>query len=182
MAFPTAIPTLNENGVTLSPLTQSDSESLFHLVVKNRMHLRIWLNWVDETNAPEHTAEFVQKALLQHSQQTGLYFTIWAENKMLGLISFNWIDKRNKKAIIGYWIDEEHQGKGYTTTACRILIKYGFETLSLHRIEVAVAKGNEKSIAIPLKLGFTKEATLRDAEWINDHFTDLELYSILAST
>lgn len=177
--FPTALPTLKSGGITLSPLTSSDTEQLFHLVVKNRMHLRTWLNWVDETNAVDHTEKFVQDALRQHQEQTGLYYLMWLDNEMIGSISFHWIDKRNKKAIMGYWMDEAHQGKGLTTTAATLLTDYGFKTLGLHRLEIAVAKDNNTSSAIPLKLGFQKEAVLREAEWLNDHFTDLELYSIL---
>lgn len=181
MEFPTALPTLKSGDITLSPLTLTDSETVFHLVVKNRMYLRTWLNWVDETNSVEHTSRFVQKALQQHQDHTGLYYVIWIENLMVGLISFNTIDDHDKKAVVGYWIDEEHQGKGHTTTALKLLVGFGFETLSLHRIEAHVAKENNASSAVPLKLGFQKEAVLREAEWLNDHFTDLELYSILAS-
>lgn len=180
MEFPSTLPTLKSGSITLSPLTVSDTEQLFHLVMKNRMHLRTWLNWVDETNAIEHTAKFVQNAIHQHQEQTGIYYIIWAENAMLGSISYNWIDKRNKKANLGYWIDEESQGKGYTSSACTLLIDYGFKTLGLHRVEIAVAKENTASSAIPLKLGFQKEAVLREAEWLNDHFTDQDLYATLS--
>lgn len=180
MEFPTALPTLKSGDVTLSPLTPSDTEMLFHLVVKNRMYLRTWLNWVDETHAIEHTTAFVQKSLQQHRDHTGLYYIIWIESVMVGIISFNRIDSHDKKAVAGYWIDEDHQGKGYTSTAFKLLIDFGINTLGLHRIEVHIAKENDASSAIPIKLGFQKEAVLREAEWLNDHFTDLEIYSILA--
>ena len=85
----------------------------------------------------------------------------------------------NKKAQIGYWIDEEMQGKGYTTTACRVMVRCGFEVLQLHRVELTIASGNDKSSAVAKKLGFQKEATLIQSEWLNDHFVDQEVYRVL---
>jgi ribosomal-protein-serine acetyltransferase len=179
MQFPSTIPTLHTDGITLSPVSINDVDMIFQLVTKNRMHLRTWLNWVDSNTTVDQTSAFVQNRLQSHEKHTGITYTIWTNNVMIGIISFSRIDEINRIARIGYWIDEEYQGKGYTTHACRELIKLGFDILSLHRIEIAVARENEKSAAIPKRLGFTHEATLTDAEWINDHFTDLELYVLL---
>lgn len=180
MNFPATLPTLKSGSIILSPLTIADVEPLFHLVTKNRMHLRTWLNWVDETNSMDQTSLYVQRALDQHKIHTGVYYTIWTDNVMVGIISLKRIDAHDKKTVIGYWIDEEHQGKGHTTNACRLLVDFSFKTLGLHRVEVHVAKDNNASSAIPIKLGFQKEAILREAEWLNDHFADMELYAILA--
>ncbi|MDP3941650.1 MAG: GNAT family N-acetyltransferase [bacterium] len=180
MQYPAALPTFHEGEVTLSPLTTQDTEPVFKLVMKNRMYLRNWLNWVDQNNAIDQTEKFVRKSLQQHTDHTGMTYTIWTNNIMIGVISFNWIDGLNKKAQIGYWIDEEFQGKGFTTTACRVLVRFGFETLQLHRMELIIASGNDKSSAVAKRIGFQKEATLTQAEWLNDHFTDQEIYRLLA--
>lgn len=179
MQFSTTLPTLRAGNITLSPLTITDIEPLFRLVMKNRMHLRTWLNWVDQNNSIEQTTNFVQKALAKHNSHTGLDYTIWVQNTMIGIISYNYIDEMNKKAQIGYWIDEEHQGKGYMTNACRELVGFGLKTMQLHRIEITITVGNERSSAIAKKLGFKKEATLKESEWLGNHFTDQEIYRLL---
>jgi len=65
------------------------------------------------------------------------------------------------------------------TRATRALVDHGFGDLELHRIVVRCGTGNRASRAIPERLGFTLEGTLREAEWVNDHFNDLVVYAML---
>ncbi len=50
----------------------------------------------------------------------------------------------------------------------------------LNRVEIRCAVGNQKSQAIPKRLGFVQEGVLRDAEWLYDHFVDHLVYAMLA--
>ena len=52
--------------------------------------------------------------------------------------------------------------------------------MGLYRIEIRCAVQNEKSRAIPEKLHFTNEGTIRDGEWLYDKFVDLVIYGMLA--
>ena len=65
------------------------------------------------------------------------------------------------------------------TKACRAVVATAFEKYDLHRIEIRCATGNNKSCAIAKRLGFQYEGTLREAEWLYDHFVDLAVYSML---
>jgi ribosomal-protein-serine acetyltransferase len=82
--------------------------------------------------------------------------------------------------MIGYWLDAACRGKGVMTEACRAFIDHGFMHIGLHRIDIRCAPANRKSCAIPERLGFVQEGTLRDAEWLYDHYVDLVVYSMLA--
>ena len=66
------------------------------------------------------------------------------------------------------------------TRACSALGTHAFDALGLSRVEIRCATENEKSRAIPERLGFTQEGTLRQAEWLHDHFVDLTVYGMLA--
>lgn len=57
------------------------------------------------------------------------------------------------------------------------LVKYLFEDLDLHRIEIRVAVNNLKSIAIPTRLGFEQEGIKPDGQWLYDHYEDLITFS-----
>ncbi len=89
------------------------------------------------------------------------------------------LDQVNRKAEIGYWIAKEFEGKGIITAACRKLITYAFEELELNRVAICAAVGNEKSRAIPERLGFLEEGRARDGLYVNGMHHDLVYYSLL---
>ena len=58
---------------------------------------------------------------------------------------------------IGYWIDQRFSGRGYTTRAVKLLTKFGFESLKLHRIEINLRPENEASKKVAIKAGYLLE-------------------------
>jgi RimJ/RimL family protein N-acetyltransferase len=62
---------------------------------------------------------------------------------------------------IGYWIRASRVGQGLATEATAALTKAAFEVADVDRVEIRVDPANERSLAIPRKLGYAEEATLR---------------------
>lgn len=62
---------------------------------------------------------------------------------------------------IGYWIRTSEAGKGLATETSAALTRVAFELCDVDRLHIRVDPGNERSLAIPRKLGFVEEATLR---------------------
>ena len=62
---------------------------------------------------------------------------------------------------IGYWIRASRAGEGLATEAAAALTRVGFEHCRVDRIEIRCDPANERSRAIPRKLGYVEEATLR---------------------
>jgi ribosomal-protein-serine acetyltransferase len=58
------------------------------------------------------------------------------------------------------------------------LINYGFTTLKLDRVVIVCATENHRSRAIPLRLGFTPEGVVRDAEWLYKQFVEHDIYAL----
>lgn len=169
---------LTDNSIELKKLAIENSEVLFELTDKNRNYLRQWLPWVDNTKTVSDSTKFIQDAL---DNKNAIHFGIWYEGNLVGVIGYHYIDKVNKKATIGYWLDESSQKKGIMTTACKLAIQYGFEELHLNRVEISCAVDNKKSCAIPERLGFKIEGIFREVEWLNDHFVDHKFYGLLKS-
>jgi RimJ/RimL family protein N-acetyltransferase len=63
---------------------------------------------------------------------------------------------------IGYWIAADAAGQGFCTEATAAIVRAGFEVDALRWIEIRCDPENHASAAIPRKLGFTHEATLRE--------------------
>ncbi|HEX5586619.1 MAG TPA: GNAT family protein [Acidimicrobiia bacterium] len=62
-----------------------------------------------------------------------------------------------QSSFIGYWIDEAHAGHGYVPEGVALAIRYGFDTLGLHRMEAAIVPRNAKSRRVAAKLGLRDE-------------------------
>lgn len=54
-----------------------------------------------------------------------------------------------------------------------------FEQYKLHKIEIHCAVENDKSQAIPKRLGFQQEGVIRSAEWLYDRYVDHQIYGML---
>jgi ribosomal-protein-serine acetyltransferase len=80
---------------------------------------------------------------------------------------------------LGYWLGERHQKKGLMTSACRAYVAHAFEELGLNRVEVRAAVMNERSRAVPVRLGFTHEGTIRQVERLHDRFVDHAVYGLI---
>ena len=78
---------------------------------------------------------------------------------------------------IGYWIRASRAGEGLATESTAALTRVAFELTDVDRIEIRCEPDNERSRAIPRKLGYTEEATLR-RRLRNPEPRDVVVYSL----
>jgi ribosomal-protein-serine acetyltransferase len=168
-------------GLVLRSVAVADAGAMFTLVDANRSHLRRWLPWVDGTRSVEDTRRFKEVAVRQQAARESLQVVLELDSHLIGVVGFHRFDWVHRSTSMGYWLAEEHQGRGFMTSACQALIETAFLKWDLNRVEIRCATGNVRSQAIPTRLGFMFEGTLRSAEWLYDHFEDLNVYSLLAS-
>ncbi len=103
------------------------------------------------------------------------------EGFLIGGASLVDIDQPSERAEIAYWIGKPYWRKGYGTEAAKAIVKYGFETLGLHRINGRHFKRNPASGRILEKIGMKHEGCQRQAYKKWGKFEDWELYGILRS-
>lgn len=168
-------------GLHIRRLELKDAPALFSLIDSNRGDLRDWAPWVDKTLGPQDSAVFIQSALEQHHNGTGLHAGIWQDGRLAGGIGYVNIDVNNRRAMIGYWLAKSYRGRGIVTRATMAMLDVAFHNLLLNRVEIYCGVNNLKSRAIPERLGFKPEGILRQYEWVNDHYVDLVAYGMLAS-
>jgi ribosomal-protein-serine acetyltransferase len=167
------------SGLELRQFAMSDAAEVYALANQNRTYLRQWLPWVDRTHSAEDIRDFIAARLEQYEASQGPNAGIWLGGRLVGSVGCHPIDWNNWHCSIGYWIDASHQGKGIMTRSCVSLLEYLFQETGLHRVSIHCGTGNHKSCAIPRRLGFTREGVLRQAEWVNDHWVDLVVWSML---
>ncbi len=155
------------------------AQELFNLIDQQRVYLSKWLIWVERTNSIIDSQSFLKEAGIFNRGGQRLTTFIKYNKKMVGSVAFVKLDKVNKNGELGYWISENMQGNGIITKSCEKLIEYGFKHLDLNRIVIKMDAQNNKSKAIPTRMEFTYEGTLRQDRFKNDLFRDTDLYSLL---
>ncbi len=168
------------DGAELRLLEERHAAELFALADRNRARLRQWLAWVDGNTDPAHTAAYIRRSLAAFAQGGAAACGIWVDGAIAGAIDHHDLNASNRSVSIGYWLSEELQGRGLMTRAVRAMCARAFGELGLNRVEIRVAVGNAKSRAIPHRLGFREEGTLRQILWLYDHFVDEVVYGMLA--
>lgn len=154
---------------------------LYALVDRNRDHLRRWLPWVDSTRSPADSHRFLEAN--EESFQDGRGFTLgihW-KSQLAGAIGFHGFDRSNRITSLGYWLGAEYCGRGIMRRSVANCVDMAIREEGMNRVYLRCGTGNRASKRIPQALGFRFEGIQREAEWLYDHYVDLEVYSMLAS-
>lgn len=102
------------------------------------------------------------------------------EEKALGLVTLSNINYINRSAELHIMIGEkENQGKGIGTFAVTTMVKYAFEDLNLHRIELGVLETNDRAIGLYKKCGFVQEGFKRKSNYKNGKYVSMIIMSVL---
>ncbi|HEX3361768.1 MAG TPA: GNAT family protein [Solirubrobacterales bacterium] len=166
-------------GAELRLWEAGDAAELTAAIAANREHLATWLPWA-VTHGFQDSVEFLDLKRLQVEANDGFEAAIALDGRIAGGIGFHRVDWVNRSSSIGYWLATEAQGRGVMTAAVTALLDHAFGVWELHRVIIEVIVANERSQAIPERLGFRQEAILREAKLIGGRHEDTRLYAMLA--
>ena len=159
----------------------SFAEQLHAVVEQNRAYLRTWLPWLDANTKADDFKAFSEHTQANNQSGKSYVQAIVIDDTLCGVSGFNFIDATNRWGEIGYWLSESHQGKGIISRCVEKQLHHAFEHLNLHRASICAATENRRSRAIPERLGFSHEGTLRQSEWLYDHYVDQAVYAKLST-
>ena len=158
-----------------------DAHNIFTIIDTDRKHLTEWLPWVDKTISVKDTETNILERVDKFDKKEAASFYALYEDQFIASVGFISLDIINKKGEIGYWILSSFQGKGLMTECVKACVKYGFEELNLNRIVIKCSSENIKSAAIPKRLGFSLEGTLRQDKIRNGVFHHTLVFGLLKS-
>jgi ribosomal-protein-serine acetyltransferase len=160
-------------------LEESDVDELYGVVEANRGYLAHWMPWA-ERQTLENTLAFIRLTRTQLAHNDGFQAALVAHQRIIGCVGFHKVDWSHRSSSIGYWLAADQQGRGTMTLAVAALVDWAFGAWKLNRLEIKAAIENDRSRAIPARLGFREEGTLRQAERVGDRYLDHVVYSMLA--
>jgi ribosomal-protein-alanine N-acetyltransferase len=110
---------------------------------------------------------------------TGYGFGIFVEGQLGGEITLSSIQRGPfQNAFVGYWVDQAMAGKGLAPEATVVVLRFAFEELALHRIEVAIVPRNRASRRVVEKLELRQEGVALRYLEIDGRWEDHVRYAI----
>ncbi len=110
---------------------------------------------------------------------TGYGFGVFVGGVFCGEINLNSIQRGPfQNAYIGYWIDEEMAGCGYTPEGVVLVARFAFEQLRLHRIQISIVPRNGASRRVVEKLNLRDEGVAERYLEINGVWEDHVRYAM----
>jgi RimJ/RimL family protein N-acetyltransferase len=126
-------------------------------------HLLPWMPWARfEPQSVEEKVQLCRMFRGQFDLDDNYVYGIFSRDETEQLGGSGLHKRANAESLeIGYWVAAGAIGRGIATEVTAVLTRAGFELSGLDRIDIQVEPANERSLAIPRKLGFTEEGTLR---------------------
>lgn len=172
--------------VTLRPLMVGDFEQWREV----RVRCHVWLTQWEPSVPPgrpdvinDRRAFGARCGARERERQLGTAygFGVFVGERLCGEINLNSIQRGPfQNAYIGYWMDEAMAGQSLTPEATAVVLRFAFEELGLHRVQIAIIPRNRASRRVVEKLALRSEGVARRYLEINGVWEDHVRYAITA--
>jgi ribosomal-protein-alanine N-acetyltransferase len=161
---------------TIRTATPADAQAIVELRQANRAHLEPFEPDVEDPES-RYLLEGVQRWI-----GNGLgRFAITDGDAIVGTIGlFDLRGKPFESAVLGYWVDAGHNGRGLGTRGVGEALEVAFGVLGLHRVEAGTRLDNLGSQRVLEKNGFARVGVLRRNLLIRGDWYDHLLWEKLA--
>ena len=149
--------------IMLRPLVATDFEAWSEVRLRNGEWLTKWepMPLITSPDPAKSRDAFTHRcAARDRERQSGNAYCLglFVNNVFAGEVNLNSVMRgAMQSGTIGYWIDEAKAGNSYVSEAVLVLMKFAFEELRLHRMEVCIVPRNANSRRVVEKLQLREE-------------------------
>jgi ribosomal-protein-serine acetyltransferase len=179
-----------------------DAEALFQLLERNRARLRPWIHPSALPETMQATRKFTVECFFNsfddpfdvmdspYFPEVGHHFRdlnppmemgIWVNDCLAGEVAVFWLNDRSAAVEFGYWLAEEYERKGIITRCVSALMDHAIDHMGIQQFVIGCALINQRSRAVPERLGYRLHATVPNGEVIGDFIYDRVIYGIAAA-
>jgi len=146
--------------IRLIPLSLSHHEPLYAIGLEPAL----WQHTTIRVQTPSEMLRDIENALESQAAGTALPFVIvlQATGQIVGTTRYHSIVREHRRVEIGFsWVGLPWQRSPVNTEAKYLLLGYAFEHARFQRVEFKADSQNEPSCQALLRIGATREGTLR---------------------
>jgi len=171
------LPILETERMRLTPLTAADSPQIFTLM-RDAEVMAFWD--MPESDDPDLIAAIVEGQVEEMAQGRAAYWAMRSlpGEEFVGVCDLSEIDRRHKRAEVGFLLSREAWGQGYALEAMQLVIAYA-AAQGLRRLLARTHLGNRRSDSLLEKLGFAEEGLLRGHVLRDGERRDCRLFGLL---
>lgn len=173
---------MNFDNYSIRPICEDDALEFYHLVERNRVRLSYFPN-ILKANKDLNSAKTLIIERIGLSEKREFFTFVIIDNmtdEVVGAIflyNFDWIIA---KAEMGFFLDNNFEGKGIITKSAFHVINYCFSILGLNKIFMRISMENISSKRVAEKSGFVIEGVLRKEFMMPDgELIDMAYYGLL---
>ena len=171
--------TLSTARLDLRPMAPADTDAVFAMrsdpdVQRYGSHPP----WTDRQTA----VDYIERNMQAMAAGTHAQFAIVRREDaaVIGTCTLFGLDEQCRRAEVGYVLLPSAWGRGYANEAVTALLDWGFEHLSLNRVDADIDPRNAASARALDRLGFTREGHLRERWIVGGEVCDSWIYGLLA--
>jgi RimJ/RimL family protein N-acetyltransferase len=146
--------------IRLLPVSLSHHERLCAIGLEPTL----WQHTTLRVQTPDEMRRYIDKALESQAAGTALPFVVvlQATGQIVGTTRYHSIVREHRRVEIGFsWVGLPWQRSPVNTEAKYLLLSYAFEQARCQRVEFKADSQNEPSCRALLRIGATREGTLR---------------------
>lgn len=151
------------------------------LAWRNDPEMRRYFREYRELNMTQQKSWF-EKSVLNNPAIRMFAIIDLANDELMGAAGLCYIDPINRNADFSIYIgaDDLYIDEEYAPDAGRVLLKYGFEELNLHKVWAEIYSIDDAKQRLFYELGFSREGVHRETHWTEGKWVDSLFYGLLA--
>lgn len=159
----------------------ADAQAMQTAIRESLEHLKPWMTWAhnEAHESLQDKIERLRQFRARFDRGEDFIFGIFNpdETRVLGGCGLH--RRVGPHALeIGYWLHADYINRGLITEAAAALTRVAFEIENVARVEIHCEPANVRSAAVPRKLGYTHEATLKKRILISDSWRDVMIWTL----
>ncbi|WP_042169417.1 GNAT family N-acetyltransferase [Paenibacillus gorillae] len=176
---------MSSNSIYLRYLVKEDAAALLDIKIRNHPFFQPFEPVRDASHftlaaQEQEIVSGIEAMANDQSYTFGIF--LQATDELIGRAALTGIARGPfQNAYLGYFVDQQHNGKGYATAAVSLCVEKAFNELGLHRVQAGVMPRNTPSIRVLEKAGFRHEGLAQQYLKINGAWEDHALFAILSS-